>query len=279
MLRPDLRGRTAYGAPQLDVPVALNTNENSYAVPPVVVAAITRAVAEVAAGLNRYPDREFTPLREGLAAYLSRSGTRVAAEQVWAGNGSNEVLLHLLQAFGGPGRTALGFTPAYSMHPIITTTTGTTWVDGMRGVTGGGAFDLDPASAVEQVRRHRPDVVFLCSPNNPTGTALDPRRGRGGARRRRRRPGGRRRGVRRVRPAGHAERADPARRTATARGDAHDEQGVRAGRGAARLPGRRPRARRRPAPGADAVPPLDPDPGGRARRARARRPDARDRRA
>ena len=97
----------------------------------------------------------------------------MATEQVWAGNGSNEVLLHLLQAFGGPGRTALGFTPAYSMHPIITTTTGTAWVDGMRGVPGAGAFDLDTASAVDQVRRHRPDVVFLCSPNNPTGTALD----------------------------------------------------------------------------------------------------------
>ena len=99
-------------------------------------------------------------------------GTFISADQVWAGNGSNEVLLHLLQAFGGPGRTALGFTPAYSMHPIITTTTGTTWVDGLRGVAGGGAFDLDAASAVEQVRAHRPDVVFLCSPNNPTGTAL-----------------------------------------------------------------------------------------------------------
>ncbi|HSO65982.1 MAG TPA: histidinol-phosphate transaminase [Ornithinibacter sp.] len=171
MLRADLRGRTAYGAPQLEVPVALNTNENSYAVPPVVVAAITDAVAGIAAGLNRYPDREFTALREALAAYLSRSGTSVSAEQVWAGNGSNEVLLHLLQAFGGPGRTALGFTPAYSMHPVITTTTGTTWVDGMRGV-GAGAFDLDTASAVEQVRRHDPHVVFLCSPNNPTGTAL-----------------------------------------------------------------------------------------------------------
>jgi len=172
MLRPDLRGGTPYGAPQLDVPVALNTNENSYAVPPVVVAAITEAVADVAAGLNRYPDREFTALREALAAYLSRGGTPVAADQVWAGNGSNEVLLHLLQAFGGPGRTALGFTPAYSMHPIISRTTGTTWVDGLRGVPGAGAFDLDPASAVEQVRRHRPDVVFVCSPNNPTGTAL-----------------------------------------------------------------------------------------------------------
>lgn len=172
MLRPDLRGRTAYGAPQLDVPVALNTNENSYPVPPVVVEAITQAVRAAAAGLNRYPDREFTALRTALATYLSRSGTAVSAEQVWAGNGSNEVLLHLLQAFGGPGRTALGFTPAYSMHPIITTTTGTTWVDGMRGVEGRGAFDLDVASAVRQVVEHRPDVVFLCSPNNPTGTAL-----------------------------------------------------------------------------------------------------------
>jgi histidinol-phosphate aminotransferase len=172
MLRADLRGRTAYGAPQLDVPVALNTNENSYPVPAVVADAMAAAVAEVAAGLNRYPDREFTRLREALAAYLSRSGTTVLPEQVWAGNGSNEVLLHLLQAFGGPGRTALGFTPAYSMHPIITTTTGTTWVDGMRGVPGGGAFDLEPDSAVAQVERYLPDVVFLCSPNNPTGTAL-----------------------------------------------------------------------------------------------------------
>ena len=172
MLRPDLRGRVPYGAPQLDVEVALNTNESSYAVPPVVVAAITEAVAAVAAGLNRYPDREFTSLRGALATYLSGSGTGVRPEQVWAGNGSNEVLLHLLQAFGGAGRTALGFTPAYSMHPVITTTTGTAWADGMRGVPGAGAFDLDPASAVEQVRRHRPDVVFLCSPNNPTGTAL-----------------------------------------------------------------------------------------------------------
>lgn len=172
LLRPDLRGRSAYGAPQIEVPVALNTNENSYPVPEVVAAAMTSAVQECARGLNRYPDREFTALREALAAYLSRSGTALEPAQVWAGNGSNEVLLHLLQAFGGPGRTALGFTPAYSMHPIITTTTGTGWVDGVRGVAGGGAFDLDVTSAVAQVREHRPDVVFLCSPNNPTGTAL-----------------------------------------------------------------------------------------------------------
>lgn len=173
LLRPDLVGGEPYGAPQLDVPVALNTNENSYPVPDQVVAEIVAEVAATAPGLNRYPDREFRALRSALAAYLSREGTPVTAEMVWAGNGSNEVLLHLLQAFGGPGRRALGFTPAYSMHPIITATTGTTWVDGFRGRAGqAGDFSLDAASAVAQVREHDPHLVFLCSPNNPTGTAL-----------------------------------------------------------------------------------------------------------
>jgi histidinol-phosphate aminotransferase len=171
LLREDLRGATPYGAPQFDVPVRLNTNENSYPVPPSVVADIAASVTEVAAGLNRYPDREFTELRTALAAYLSSSGTPVDPAQVWAGNGSNEVLQHLVLAFGGPGRTAVGFTPAYSMHPIISTSVGTTWVDGLRG-QGGAAFDLTVGSAVAQVRAHQPHVVFLCSPNNPTGTAL-----------------------------------------------------------------------------------------------------------
>ncbi len=171
LLRDDLRGATPYGAPQFDVPVRLNTNENSYPLPPSVVAEITASAAEVAAGLNRYPDREFTDLRTALAAYLSSSGTLVDPPQVWAGNGSNEVLQHIVLAFGGPGRTALGFTPAYSMHPIISASVGTTWVDGLRG-QGGSAFDLSVESAVAQVREHDPHLVFLCSPNNPTGTAL-----------------------------------------------------------------------------------------------------------
>ncbi|NMM24563.1 MAG: histidinol-phosphate transaminase [Phycicoccus sp.] len=172
LLRPDLLGRTAYGAPQLDVPVPLNTNENSYAVPQQVVDAILASVAEVVPGLNRYPDREFVRLREDLAAYLTRtSGAAITAGQVWAGNGSNEVLLHILQAFGGAGRVALGFTPTYSMHSIITATVGTRWVDGQRGGSGG-PFHLDVASAVAQVKAHQPNIVFLCSPNNPTGTAL-----------------------------------------------------------------------------------------------------------
>jgi histidinol-phosphate aminotransferase len=167
-LRDDLRGRAPYGAPQLDVPVRLNTNENSYDVPDEVATAIVEAVRVEAGRLNRYPDREFTALRGDLAGYL---GHGLAPEQIWAGNGSNEVQQHLLQAFGGPGRLAIGFTPAYSMHPIISAGTSTGWVDGVRG-RAGGPFDLDAADAAAQVAEHHPDVVFLCSPNNPTGTAL-----------------------------------------------------------------------------------------------------------
>ncbi|HEX5533706.1 MAG TPA: histidinol-phosphate transaminase [Actinomycetales bacterium] len=168
-LRDDLRGRTPYGAPQLDVPVRLNTNESSYDLPIEVADAIVEAVRHEVRHLNRYPDREFTALRSDLAAYLTEAtGTPTPAEQIWAGNGSNEVLQQLLQAFGGPGRTALGFTPAYSMHPIISAATGTRWIDGRRGDD----FDLAPGLVADQVREHDPDVVFLCSPNNPTGTAL-----------------------------------------------------------------------------------------------------------
>ncbi|MDV3221693.1 histidinol-phosphate transaminase [Intrasporangium sp.] len=170
LLRPDLRGRTAYGAPQLDVPVCLNTNENSYPVPDVVVKAILDALEDDIAGLNRYPDREFTRLRSALAAYLEKQAGEVfTPEQIWAGNGSNEVLSHIVQAFGGFGRTALGFTPSYSMHPIICETLGTRWIDGAREQ---GTFGLAPDSAAQQAATHDPSIVFLSSPNNPTGTAL-----------------------------------------------------------------------------------------------------------
>ena len=170
LLRPDLRGRPAYGAPQLDVPVCLNTNESSYPVPDVVVRAALAALEDDLVGLNRYPDREFTDLRKALTAYLERqAGVAVTPEQLWAGNGSNEVLAHLVQAFGGRGRTALGFTPSYSMHPIITETLGTTWVVGLREPE---TFALTARAAAAQARQHDPAIVFLCSPNNPTGTAL-----------------------------------------------------------------------------------------------------------
>ena len=106
-LREELRGIAPYGAPQLDVPVQLNVNENPYPPSPECAADIAAAVADAATSLNRYPDREFTELRQALAAYLSSDTTQpVTPAQVWAANGSNEVMLQLLQAFAGPGTCA-----------------------------------------------------------------------------------------------------------------------------------------------------------------------------
>ncbi len=168
-LRPELRGRTPYGAPQLQVRHRLNTNENPHPLPPELLADLGVALGHVALELNRYPDRDAVELRRDLAGYLTRtSGQPVEPAQVWAANGSNEVLQQVLQAFGGAGRTALGFTPSYSMHPIISAGTGTAWVDGRRRED----FTIDPAQAAAQVRGARPDVVFATSPNNPTGTAV-----------------------------------------------------------------------------------------------------------
>ncbi|MFI6446981.1 histidinol-phosphate transaminase [Kitasatospora sp. NPDC050543] len=168
-VRDELRGQSPYGAPQLDVPVLLNTNENPYPLPEPLVARIAERVAEAARGLNRYPDRDAIELREGLAAYLTRTaGHRVERANVWAANGSNEVLQQLLQTFGGPGRSALGFEPSYSMHALISRGTGTRWISGPRHED----FTIDVDAARAAIAEHRPDVVFICSPNNPTGTAV-----------------------------------------------------------------------------------------------------------
>jgi histidinol-phosphate aminotransferase len=164
-LRDDLAGHEPYGAPQIDVPVRLNTNENPYPPPPELIREIGSAAAQAAASLNRYPDRDAMELRADLARYL---GHGLTARQVWAANGSNEILQQLMQAFGGHGRTALGFEPSYSMHPIIALTTGTTWADGGRDED----FGLDPERAAARIRELAPALVFLTSPNNPTGTAL-----------------------------------------------------------------------------------------------------------
>ena len=165
-IRADLRGQHPYGAPQLDVAVALNTNENSFPLPAALVAAIGAAAADVAAGLNRYPDRDATALRADLAGYL---GHGLTGAQVWAANGSNEVLQQLFQVFVGPGRTVLGFTPSYSMHELIARGVGATFLDGRRAAD----FTLTPEHVVERIGQHRPDITVLCSPNNPTGTALE----------------------------------------------------------------------------------------------------------
>ena len=168
-IRDDLRELSPYGAPQLDVPTRLNTNENPYSLNDSLVADISESVRAIAKDLNRYPDRDALALRAALAAYAKRScGVDFTSEQTWAANGSNEVIQQVFQAFGGHEHTALGFMPSYSMHSLIARTTGTNWIDGHRDSD----FTLDARSAVAQIRDARPQIVFITSPNNPTGTAV-----------------------------------------------------------------------------------------------------------
>ncbi len=255
--------------PAVDVPVQLNTNENPYGPGADCVADITASVAAVAAGLNRYPDRDAAELRTDLAAYLSRDAPAgIGPDQVWAANGSNEVIQQLLQTFGGPGRIALGFEPSYSMHPEYARGTGTGWMVGHREEDF--TIDLDHARAL--VAEQRPSVVLLTSPNNPTGTAAGPGGGHRALRGGRRRAGRRRRGVRRV----------PAQRDPRALGSCRASRNLvvtrtmskafaRPAPGSATWPPTRRSATRSAGPAA--VPPVRRHPGHRAGRAAAR-PDA-----
>ncbi|MDN4476207.1 histidinol-phosphate transaminase [Demequina sp. SYSU T00192] len=169
-IRPDLVGLEPYGAPQLEVTARLNVNENPYAPPNSVVDAIATAVRKAAEGLNRYPDRDFLSLRQDLAAYLAAEShvDFLEARNIWAANGSNEVMLHLHQAFGGPGRTVLSFAPTYSMYPEYARDTLTGYVTFPRSDD----FTLDIDAAVAAIRETAPAMVIVASPNNPTGTAL-----------------------------------------------------------------------------------------------------------
>ncbi|RAV15811.1 histidinol-phosphate transaminase [Mycolicibacterium sp. GF69] len=168
-LRADLRGKSPYGAPQLDVPVRLNTNENPHPPTQALIDDVTASVAAVAGDLHRYPDRDAVALRTDLAAYLSaQTKTPLSVENLWAANGSNEILQQLLQAFGGPGRSAIGFVPSYSMHPIISDGTQTAWLVANRADD----FSLDIDTAIAAVAERKPDIVFVASPNNPSGQSV-----------------------------------------------------------------------------------------------------------
>jgi len=166
-LRDALRPLSPYGAPQVPAQASLNTNENPYSPSATLQKAITDAVANVAANLNRYPDRDATKLRTDLAGYINElSGTKFSAENIWAANGSNEIIQSIFLAFAQG--SVLGFTPSYSMHPLIAKTTGAQWIDGKRNSD----FSLNTADAVAKILANKPSLTFITTPNNPTGGAV-----------------------------------------------------------------------------------------------------------
>jgi histidinol-phosphate aminotransferase len=154
-----------YGAPQLDVAVQLNVNENTFGIPETVALAIVEKLAQATLGLNRYPDREFVELRAALAKFL---GHGLSSNRVWAANGSNEILQQFFTAFGGPERKAISFGPTYSMYPNIARSTLTSYME----IDRQPGFSLSPEYLTEQIRLAKPDIVILCTPNNPTGNSI-----------------------------------------------------------------------------------------------------------
>jgi histidinol-phosphate aminotransferase len=167
-LREQLRPLTPYGAPQVPADARLNTNENPYGPSKELAAAIAKRIGEVASTLNRYPDRDAIKLREGLAAYLNKqTGLSLTVANIWAANGSNEILQSIFLAFGS--KKALGFIPSYSMHPLIGKVANVEWIDGHRLED----FSLDVAAAVKQISDEKPTLTFITTPNNPTGTAME----------------------------------------------------------------------------------------------------------
>lgn len=166
-LRKSLAPLTPYGAPQVEADAALNTNENPFALSKEFSEAIAARVSEIASTLNRYPDRDATQLRAALATYINeQSGTAVNASNVWVANGSNEIIQSLFLACGERG--AIGFLPSYSMHPLIAKVTSSPWIDGLRRSD----FSLDVEKAILQINQSQVGMVFITTPNNPTGEAI-----------------------------------------------------------------------------------------------------------
>ena len=169
-LRDDLKEQSPYGAPQLPLEVKLNTNENPFSLSPALVKKLSEAIANSAKDFNRYPDRDAIELRSELAKYLSSTtGVNLSVDQIWAANGSNEIIQTLFLAFAGAGVNSLGFTPSYSMHENIARSTGTNWIIGARLSD----FSIDLSSALKEISTQKPKLVFITTPNNPTGTSAE----------------------------------------------------------------------------------------------------------
>ena len=156
--RDDVALMAGYHSPQVAVDVRLNTNEAP--VPP--PDAFRARLAEALTGLDwhRYPDRAAAGLRAGIAELEG-----VRPDQVFAANGSNEVLQTLCLTYGGTGRSVAVFEPTYALHSHIARLTATGVATGERTDD----FALDLAEVRRVLDEADPVITFLCSPNNPSG--------------------------------------------------------------------------------------------------------------
>jgi len=164
-LNESLKDLKPYGAPQISLANRLNTNENPYQLSVSLQASINAAIAKEVKDLNRYPDRDAIKLRGALADEIKRqSGLSFGVENIWAANGSNEILQSIALAFSGD---AMGFEPSYSMHPLINRSVGKKWISIPRQAD----FSIDIPASLKAIRDLKPGLVYLTTPNNPSGNA------------------------------------------------------------------------------------------------------------
>lgn len=164
-----LKNVKAYGAPVLDVELLMNTNENPYQLPEKVIKDMLSELSSSLADMNRYPDRLQLELRDELANYVNQvTDNSITSNEVWAANGSNEILNQILVAFFDPGAKALGFVPSYSMHKILSEQNGYQFIE----IPRNSDFSIDILNALEVIESEKPRIIFITSPNNPTGTIM-----------------------------------------------------------------------------------------------------------
>ncbi len=153
LVKPNIRSLRAYQAEEIECSVKLDANESPYGV---------KALKSVMT--NRYPDPEAKALRKLMAKQY-----KVKADNILHGNGSDELIYYLINTFGGP---VLFPTPTFSMYGIISQSLGEKSI----GIPLDAGFDVDEKEMLKAVKGKKPKIVFLSSPNNPTGNRFSPDR-------------------------------------------------------------------------------------------------------
>jgi len=164
-VRPSVRARTPYPVADATGLLKLDQMENPHAWPgPALRQAWTEALG--AATVNRYPDAQAVLLKRALRTHLGMA----ADAPLLIGNGSDEIIQMLMVVFGGTGRTVLAPEPSFVMYRSLAEMNGLAYVGVDLDPT---TLTLDVAAMCAAIATHNPALVFLASPNNPTGTLFD----------------------------------------------------------------------------------------------------------
>jgi histidinol-phosphate aminotransferase len=163
LIRPEIRALKAYHVPDASGFIKLDAMENPYALPEVLKDEWLKRLREVA--INRYPD----PSAAALRARLKQALNVPAGMEVLLGNGSDELIQLIAMGVAQPGAVVLAPTPTFVMYEMIATFVGMKFV----GVPLGADFALDGEAMLGAIETHKPAVVFLAYPNNPTGNLFD----------------------------------------------------------------------------------------------------------